>query len=64
MAITRDGTPVAHLSPLPAPALIASTAVANDLPLYTRNPSDFVTIDGLELYPVESLLRRGRRSHH
>lgn len=33
-------------------ALIASTALANDLPLYTRNPVDFETIDGLELYPV------------
>lgn len=34
-------------------ALIAATALANDLPLYTRNPSDFTTIDGLEVHAVE-----------
>lgn len=33
-------------------ALIASVAVANDLPLYTMNPRDFEGIDGLDLRPV------------
>jgi tRNA(fMet)-specific endonuclease VapC len=33
-------------------ALIAATAIANGLPLYTCNPSDFEGIDGLELVPV------------
>lgn len=33
-------------------ALIASVAVANDLPLYTCNPSDFTGVDGLTLVPV------------
>lgn len=32
--------------------LIASVAVANDLPLYTCNPSDFTDIDGLALVAV------------
>jgi predicted nucleic acid-binding protein len=27
--------------------LIAATACGNDLPLYTRNPSDFAALDGL-----------------
>jgi len=34
-------------------ALIAATALANDLPLYTRNPSDFINIEGLEVHSVE-----------
>ena len=33
-------------------AMIAATAVANDLPLYTCNPGDFTGIDELELIPV------------
>jgi predicted nucleic acid-binding protein len=33
-------------------ALIAATAVANDLELYTRNPDDFAGIDGLTVHPV------------
>lgn len=33
-------------------AMIAATAVANDLPIYTCNPRDFAGIDGLELHTV------------
>lgn len=33
-------------------ALIAATAIANDVPLYTVNPTDFEGIDGLDLRSV------------
>ncbi len=33
-------------------ALIAATAIANDLPLYTSNPSDFEGIMGLDVRAV------------
>lgn len=33
-------------------AMIAATAMANDLPLYTCNPADFAEIDGLEVVAV------------
>jgi predicted nucleic acid-binding protein len=33
-------------------ALIAATAIANGLPLYTCNPSDFTDIDGLTIRTV------------
>ena len=33
-------------------ALIAATALANGLPVYTANPSDFAGIDGLEVIPI------------
>jgi tRNA(fMet)-specific endonuclease VapC len=32
--------------------MIAATAIANDLPLYTCNPDDFRGIDDLKLAPV------------
>jgi predicted nucleic acid-binding protein len=32
--------------------MIAATAVANELPLYTVNPTDFADIDGLDLRAV------------
>ena len=33
-------------------ALIAATALANDMPLYTCNPSDFAGIEGLDVFEV------------
>jgi tRNA(fMet)-specific endonuclease VapC len=33
-------------------AMIAATAVANSLPVYTCNPGDFAGIEGLEVVPV------------
>lgn len=33
-------------------AMIAATALANDLPVYTCNPADFSGIDGLEVIAV------------
>ena len=33
-------------------AMIAATALANGLPLYTCNPNDFVGIEGLDVVPV------------
>ena len=33
-------------------AMIAAVALANDLPLYTCNPTDFQGIDGLTVVPV------------
>ena len=33
-------------------AMIAATAIANELPLYTCNPADFGDIDGLEVVGV------------
>jgi len=35
-------------------AMIAATALANGLPLYTANPGDFAGIDGLVLRPVNN----------
>ena len=32
--------------------MIAATAIAHDLPIYTRNPADFAGIDGLEVIAV------------
>jgi tRNA(fMet)-specific endonuclease VapC len=34
-------------------ALIAATALANELPVYTANPDDFHKVDGLEVVAVE-----------
>jgi tRNA(fMet)-specific endonuclease VapC len=33
-------------------AMIAATAIANELPVYTCNPDDFAEIDRLEVFPV------------
>lgn len=33
-------------------AMIAATALANDLPIYTCNPDDFAGIDGLEVVAI------------
>ena len=35
-------------------AMIAATALANGLPLYTANPDDFAGIDGLVLRPINT----------
>ncbi len=35
-------------------AMMAATAIANDLSLYTSNPADFVGIDGLTVVGVPS----------
>ena len=40
--------------PVPFDALIASTAMAHDLPLYTRNPDDFAGIPGLLVREVDT----------
>jgi predicted nucleic acid-binding protein len=32
--------------------MIAATAIANDLPVYTCNPDDFSGIDGLDVVAV------------
>lgn len=39
-------------------ALIAATAIANDLPLYTCNPDDFAAIPGLVVHPIPHPDRR------
>ena len=41
-------------------AMIAATAVASGLPLYTCNPSDFSEIDGLEVVAVPHPAESGR----
>lgn len=33
--------------------LVAATALANDLPLYTRNSNDFAHLEGLEVVAIE-----------
>jgi len=35
-------------------AMVAAIAIANDLPLYTANPDDFVGIDGLDVRPISA----------
>ncbi len=40
-------------------ALIAATALAHGLPLYTANPDDFADIDGLDVVPI-TLPARGK----
>jgi predicted nucleic acid-binding protein len=38
--------------------MIAAIAIANELPLYTCNPDDFVGIDGLEVVAIAHPDRR------
>jgi hypothetical protein len=40
-------------------ALIAATAMAHNLPVYTCNPADFEGIDGLDVVPVALPLASG-----
>lgn len=42
-------------------AMIAATAIANDLPVYTCNPEDFSGIDALDVIAVPSVRSPGRR---
>jgi tRNA(fMet)-specific endonuclease VapC len=39
-------------------AMIAATAVAKDLPIYTANPEDFRGIDGVDVVAVEVAVSR------
>jgi predicted nucleic acid-binding protein len=41
-------------------AMIAATAIANGLPLYTSNPADFEGIEGLRVVPVQAPAAEGR----
>lgn len=34
--------------------LIAATALANDLPVYTRNPDDFLHLDGVRVVAIDA----------
>lgn len=38
-------------------AMIAATALANGLPVYTCNPDDFAGIDGLEVVPITTFVK-------
>src|SRR5580698_3310133 len=42
-------------------ALIAASAIAHDLPLFTCNPSDFVGIDELSIWAIPNPRRPGNR---
>jgi len=46
----------------PYDAMIAATALANDLPIDTANPDDFGEIDGLEVVAV--IPRAPQRAQH
>jgi hypothetical protein len=49
LALRQSGRAV---KPRAYDAMIAATALANGLPLYTCNPKDFTGIDGLTVVPV------------
>jgi predicted nucleic acid-binding protein len=49
LALRRSGRAV---KPRAYDVMIAATAIANGLPLYTCNPKDFRGIDGLTVVPV------------
>jgi predicted nucleic acid-binding protein len=40
------------VQPAASPDLIAATALGHDLPIYTRNPDDFVHLDGVRIVEV------------
>jgi len=49
LALRKSGRSV---KPRAYDVMIAATALANGLPLYTCNPKDFIGIDGLTVVPV------------
>jgi predicted nucleic acid-binding protein len=49
LAVRRSGRAI---KPRAYDVMIAATALANGLPLYTCNPKDFAGIDGLTVVPV------------
>jgi len=55
-ALRRGGR---QIKPRAFDALIASTAIANGLPVYTCNPRDFNDIEGLELVSIPHPDNRG-----
>lgn len=50
VTVTRQGKPGARAYD----ALIAATAVANDLPVFTRNPDDFAGIESLTVVTLNA----------
>ena len=46
------GVPAAKRAARAYDAMIAATAIANDLPIYTCNPGDFAGVDDLAVVPI------------
>jgi prevent-host-death family protein len=53
--VTRNGVPVGELTPLRKRLFVSADGGPLELPLYTRNPSDFHELEGLlEIIPVHA----------